>query len=695
MPDNKFDANSWDKSPSYQNGGDVPWSRGIDLTPEQKMIAGKNIGIVTDAQIDSLIDQFHDLDGRVNVAIDNVDTALETVSSLSGDVESALTGAQHALDTVNTITANFDVLSGKVDSNAANISSNSADISTNSSNIGTLSAKEQIDRTDINAISGNVGTNAYNIGNLSAKVNTISGNVSTLQSDVSSIKIDITGMNSRLNTVSGIADNALASGQDALNKANSISAQWTVVSGDIEDLKDDWSAFSATEDAVITAATAAIPGQISAEVSGQLSGKQDKLTPGVNISLAGNVIDVKNNTCSAGGNYAIALGYHTNATAYGSFAEGANTRAYGQYSHAGGGGTSAIGDYAHSEGSTTLASGAASHAEGYQTQSIGQRSHAEGWGGIASGNYSHVEGYANNANGGFTHAEGSQTTAAGQASHTEGNTTYAAGVVSHAEGGYTSAISYGSHTEGLRTITDTEYQHVEGRYNAPATGALHVIGNGTSTANRSNIVETYTSSVNVNGNLNVMSANVKETLDGLCDVAYDVISGTKIQFDRYDFSWSNSMSADGKKIGNIYAGITYSTVGNRYLRPSGADGSQIGIVKWDGNCFRTLAYNSVSSFPDTLPKQLNNFVYFAVGNSNITSIPSAWNSSIISASNAQNMFGECTNLSGDYTSLMDDICTSKGTTSCPGSHTKMFINCTAVTNYSTLTADPKYSGFFV
>ena len=299
----KFDANSWDKSPSYQNGGDVPWSRGIDLTPEQKMIAGKNIGIVTDAQIDNLIDQFHDLDGRVNVAIDNVDTALETVSSLSSDVDSALTGAQQALDTVNTITANFDVLSGKVDNNIANISSNSADIATNSSNIGTLSAKEQIDRADINTISGNVGTNAYNIGNLSARVNTISGNVGTLQSDVSGIENDITGLNSKLNTVSSVADNALASGRDALNKANAISAQWTVVSGEIEDLKDDWSAFSATEDAVITAATAAIPGQVSAEVSGQLSGKQDKLTPGVNISLTTDgVIDLKNNDCSANSN---------------------------------------------------------------------------------------------------------------------------------------------------------------------------------------------------------------------------------------------------------------------------------------------------------------------------------------------------------------------------------------------------------
>lgn len=670
----KFDANSWDKSPSYQNGGDVPWSRGIDLTPEQKMIAGKNIGIVTDAQIDSLIDQFHDLDGRVNVALDNVDTALETVSSLSGDVESALTGAQQALDTVNTITANFDVLSGKVDSNAANISSNSADISTNSSNIGTLSAKEQIDRTDINAISGNVDTNAYNIGNLSAKVNTISGNVSTLQYDVSSIKIDITGMNSRLNTVSGIADNALASGQDALNKANAISAQWTIVSGDIEDLKDDWSAFSATEDAVITAATAAIPGQVSAEVSGQLSGKQDKLTHGENISLTtAGVIDVNHvggdmvgsipgvilgYNCSAG-NHAFAAGSQTLASGIQSFSIGANTRALGNQSFVAGTGCSGIGAYSHAEGSNTMTLAPGAHAEGYATSAIGNNSHAEG------------------------------------------NYAVAAGWYSHAEGVSTTATYQYSHVEGRYTISDTIGQHVEGQYNAPATGALHVIGNGTSTAQRSNVWEVYTDRVNVNGDLNVASYNINRQLGDigtiLANYEYDKVSRS-IMISNNNVSVNTPFSDYPLySLGDysIYEGPTYINSPVSYLNLSDSNGRAVAIEKWKGDLQRILYYgngnyNKVSAWPSVLPVNITNLQRFAGNNPYVTDVSAQFTNLSSKVNMAKDyMFQGCINITADIVPIMDSF-----TAEDASRHVGMFRGCTAIPNYSTLTADPTYSAFF-
>lgn len=708
---------NWDASKSQNNNGAVPFYRPIELTEEEKAQARKNIGVTGSPDITNLENKVDELEGDVASLRGTVGTVSSQFNTLSGNVDEALTSANAALAGVGAFSADLYTVSGKADTNSGNINALSAQVVTNTTNIASISGK-------------NISQD-NKIGELSS-------------------------------SVAGLTNSAVY--HEAV--INNLTTAWTAYSAD---LKNDFDTFSAAEDAVITAATAAIPGQVSAEVSGQLSGKQDKLTSanaGQNISISNaGVIDVNNQDCSANNRTDVAIGYKNIASGSWTFAHGLQTSAMNTYSHtegyatyalngshaegqgtsgtgnqshsegfstwaaaaqshsegyrttasgifshaegrstlasnmqahAEGYETSAIGNGSHSEGENTIAIGNRSHAEGYNTSTIGNYSHAEGYGTSALGNYSHSEGYNTQTSGERSHAEGNNNKALGQASHAEGNANIANGDNSHVEGGACVANGQYSHVEGYYNISDgNRNQHVEGQYNAPATGALHVIGNGTSTANRSNIVETYTSGVNVNGNLNVMSANVRETLDGLCDVAYDVISGTKVQFDRYDFSWSNAMSADGKKIGNIYAGRTYSTDGNRYLRPSGVDGSKIGIVKWDGICNRILAYNSVSSFPDTLPSQITNFAYFAVGNTNITSIPSAWNSSIINASIGLNMFGECSNLSGDYTSLMDDICKRKGTTSCPASHTKMFLNCTAVTNYSALTADPKYSGFFV
>ena len=95
-----------------------------------------------------------------------------------------------------------------------------------------------------------------------------------------------------------------------------------------------------------------------------------------------------------------------------------------------------------------------------------------GW---KTGNYAEIfNTRLNIANGEYSHAEGYITSVEGMGSHVEG-------VASHAEG-------EASHAEGWSTYACGEYQHVQGRCNVKDTANkyAHIVGNGSSDANRSN-----------------------------------------------------------------------------------------------------------------------------------------------------------------------------------------------------------------
>ena len=92
----------------------------------------------------------------------------------------------------------------------------------------------------------------------------------------------------------------------------------------------------------------------------------------------------------------------------------------------------------------------------------------------ANGEFSHAEGYLTYADGDFSHAEGGDCWAVGTSAHAEGQTTVARGDYSHAEGNSTVASGDASHAQGKYNIEDTENKYA------------HIVGNGTSTAQRSN-----------------------------------------------------------------------------------------------------------------------------------------------------------------------------------------------------------------
>ena len=135
------------------------------------------------------------------------------------------------------------------------------------------------------------------------------------------------------------------------------------------------------------------------------------------------------------------------------------------------------GKHSHAEGVLTITYGRNSHAEGKSTVAAGFASHAEGLStrtGAYNSYYAQLEQHLGGS-GSYAHAEGKQTQAVGIASHAEG-------LSSRALGDY-------SHAEGLLTIAEGAYQHTMGRYNVSNTHSLVIIGNGTTSNNKRNLVE--------------------------------------------------------------------------------------------------------------------------------------------------------------------------------------------------------------
>jgi hypothetical protein len=204
------------------------------------------------------------------------------------------------------------------------------------------------------------------------------------------------------------------------------------------------------------------------------------------------------------GSYSHAEGYYTTSSGDYSHAEGIYTISSGSYSHAEGNGTLASGEGSHTEGYSTIASGDYSHAEGDSTISSGEYSHAEGSRTRTPGDYSHAEGRSTISSGSYSHAEGYLTMSSGSYSHAEGQNTRTLGIGSHAEGYFTTSSGDYSHAEGYFTVASGAYQHVQGTYNISSSNAYAtIIGNGTSNANRSNLLYASGSQVQVTGSVSI------------------------------------------------------------------------------------------------------------------------------------------------------------------------------------------------
>lgn len=148
-----------------------------------------------------------------------------------------------------------------------------------------------------------------------------------------------------------------------------------------------------------------------------------------------------------------------------------------------------------------------SHAEGSVTTTFGRAAHAEGQSTEASGWYSHAEGNGCRTGNSFTRGAIDFENGPGSYAHAEGIGSVASGYGAHAQGYFTYAIGTASFSSGLSTFAQGNYQAVFGKYNNSITSSncLLIIGNGTSSNNRRNLVEFNTNSVLINQPVTVSS----------------------------------------------------------------------------------------------------------------------------------------------------------------------------------------------
>ena len=264
---------------------------------------------------------------------------------------------------------------------------------------------------------------------------------------------------------------------------------------------------------------------------------------------------------------------------------------------------SAVGNYSVAEGTNNTASALCSHAEGYLATASGTNAHAEGSGTTASGGASHAEGGQTTASNDVAHAEGSLTVASGWTSHAEGYETKAKGEASHAEGRESQASGLNSHASGLNTRASSDNQTAIGKYNVEDTAGKYafIVGNGTSTSNRSNAF-----TVDWNGNVEAsasVGATGSITSGDMCYVTHgkantDAMTKTT----RTDTGRSVSF---GVGAGGTNAGV-YDNNKSKWLLYANNDNTYL-----NGACVDVTSSSTASTF-------------FTLNSTNVTSIESAY-----------------------------------------------------------------------
>lgn len=174
-----------------------------------------------------------------------------------------------------------------------------------------------------------------------------------------------------------------------------------------------------------------------------------------------------------------------------------------------------------------------------------------------TGAYSLVEGINTTANGEYgAHAEGDGTTASNDSAHAEGNQTTASGAYSHAEGINTTASGYASHTEGHYTRATNKSEHASGQYNVSSKASttfgdsgntLFSVGNGAGNNSRHNAFE-----IRQNGDIYVTSGGTDVLLQD------SIVSSTeKAAWNAKADIWVGDETAWGQISGSTTNGTIY------------------------------------------------------------------------------------------------------------------------------------------
>ncbi len=239
--------------------------------------------------------------------------------------------------------------------------------------------------------------------------------------------------------------------------------------------------------------------------------------------------------------------------------------------------SASVGQYSHAEGVGSAAGGLGSHAEGYYT--------------IATGSYAHAEGVNTRALSSGSHAEGFATTASANYSHTEGYETITRGLASHAQGSASIAFGTASFAGGLHTIASGSYQTTIGQYNLRNnTSDLFVIGDGTSDANRHDLLNASGSSVRISGSL-IVSNSLQLVGNGsitgslrvsgsLTAIGSMTVSGSFIDTGSFNFIGNGNIS------GSLIVSNSLNVIGNQNISGSltvSGSSNYIGNINYTGS----------------------------------------------------------------------------------------------------------------
>ena len=195
--------------------------------------------------------------------------------------------------------------------------------------------------------------------------------------------------------------------------------------------------------------------------------------------------------------------------------------------------------------------------------------------------------------------KGDQTTATGHYAHAQGFRTTASGDYSHAEGYVTIAYGGFSHAEGLYTIASASNQHVQGRWNQTSSTALMLVGNGGFFSGRSNILEVYSDSVNVKGQLTASSIAIENMYGNM------IIAGDIQMQPNYGIRFDGNGSSNGTSttLGDYEEGDWTLTANGTSFAISGSIGkyTKIGRIMhvWGG--FKCTNFGDKSNYITGLP----------------------------------------------------------------------------------------------
>jgi hypothetical protein len=286
----------------------------------------------------------------------------------------------------------------------------------------------------------------------------------------------------------------------------------------------------------------------------------------------------------------IASGYGSFSAGLGSVASGDGAFTFGMINTASGIGSLAMG-YATSSmgmGSTTLGVGSVVEEQGNCALATGILSRAGNWASAAFGDRTYAKGHTSFATGYSTLADGQLSATFGAATHASGLLSFATGLFTTASGwgstafgGFTTASGNGAVAMGDNTIAQAYSSLSIGRFNAAAGNPLtwgfwdpvFMVGNGSSSTQRSNAFTVYNSGIADFGSFINLSTNSSYKQ------AIYVNNTEALWYDGTHFSWGY--------------GANYNFFG-RPVTIGGADASSTYTLNVNGTINSTSGYYNVS-----------------------------------------------------------------------------------------------------